>query len=167
MVGVRTRGRDDATDNDGGEVPEALTWDALISAAVGGLIASGVLGALLWGGFKAKLTTELSSVFVKRDTLVKDLLAEEVFAKRSEVNEFGGRVTGAISVATMAKDTADSNTNSIIRLQEAQRYWQQFADTLTKIDARLNDHEKAITKATTVLESLADRMDRHEDRLRD
>ena len=121
-----------------------MIWEILIAALVGGLVGGGAISAV---GYRAL-----------KDRLVSDL--KEIFARRDELDNVGSRVNGLVTVATMAKDVGDANSDAIIRLQEGEKYrWEPVLRMLEKMEQRLNAHENAITKATTILDTISRRLD--------
>ena len=82
-----------------------MIWEILIAALVGGLVGGGAISAV---GYRAL-----------KDRLVSDL--KEIFARRDELDNVGSRVNGLVTVATMAKDVGDANSDAIIRLQEGEK----------------------------------------------
>lgn len=126
---------------------------AFVSAILGGLIGGGAIAGLFYRALKDRL----------REDLARD------FASRDDVNGLGGRVTGAISMATMAKTTADANSDRLTRLEEAANVERQaLSRTLSRIDKTLEDldgrqrqAQSEITRTVTLLDALERRMDRH------
>ena len=119
-------------------------WEITAAALFGGLLGGGAISAVAYRALK--------------DRLISDL--EKHFPSRSELDGLGSRLNGLVTVATMAKDTADSNSDSIIRLQEGEKYrWEPMVRALEKMEQRLNSHEIAITKATSILDEITRRID--------
>jgi hypothetical protein len=84
-----------------------------------------------------------------------------VFATQKDLDGLGGKVTGAISLSTMLRDVADANSASIIRLQESEKHrWEPVIKFIERADKRMDQHENAITKVTTVLDEITRRIDR-------
>lgn len=128
-------------------------------------VATWLLSSLLGGGVVAT-----AGYAVLRDKIQKDF--QEIFAKRSEVlqartelqndiNRVGSKVTGAVSVASMAKDTADANSDAIIRLQEAEKH---IAVSLDRMNERLDKADQRGEKHTAMLDEITRRLDRNEER---
>jgi hypothetical protein len=126
----------------------------LVAAILGGLIGGGAIAGLFYRALKDRLREDLT----------------EAFATREEMNGLGGRVTGATSLATMAKSTADANSDRLTRL-EAQGTEQASAlsHTLSRIDKRLDDYEgwqrtmqSEVTRTVALLSAIEKRMDRHD-----
>jgi hypothetical protein len=94
-----------------------------------------------------------------KEKLIKDFLP--IFAKRSELDAVGGKVTGVISMATMARERADSNADAIIRLQEGEKHrWEPVLKALDRINGRLDAGEKRDERHATMLDQLERRLDR-------
>lgn len=133
---------------------QPVTWEAVVAALIGGVLGGGSIAAIGYRALKDRLAGDLERTFVR------------VFASRDDVNALGGRVNGLVTVATMAKDTSDANSDAIIRLQEGEKYrWEPMLRLLEKMEARLNSHEQQITKTTTILDAITRRLDIvHKDR---
>lgn len=85
----------------------------------------------------------------------------KTFASKADLDGVGGRVTGAISMATMAKDTADANNDRLIRLEEGEKHrWEPMLSALERINARLDAGEKRDERHATMLDQLERRLDR-------
>ncbi len=90
------------------------------------------------------------------------------FATREDLDGYGSRVNALESVAVMAKDTADSNTDRIIRLEEAASNERgiltaalvRIDKTLTDIDERHRQQQNEITRTVTLLGEIEKRLDR-------
>lgn len=133
------------------EEAAATVGAALIAALIGSVIGGGAVARLLYRGAK--------------DQLIEDML--KIFAKRSELDAVGGKVTGAISVATMAKDRADANADAIIRLQEADKHrWEPVALALDRLGERLDRADQRGERHAALLDEITRRLDRHDNRKR-
>lgn len=122
-----------------------------LSALLGGLIGGGAFAGLFYRALKDRLIEDLS----------------KIFARRSEVNDLGGKVTASVSMATMAKDRADANADSIIRLQSSEEHrWAPMAKALDRLSRRLDESEKRAERHTALLDEITRRMDRHDNHSR-
>ena len=65
---------------------------------------------------------------------------------------------GEQRAAVTERRTTD-NRDDIVRLQAQ---WQPLAQIMERIDERLNRHQELITKTATLLDTIANRMDRNE-----
>lgn len=96
--------------------------------------------------------------------LLKDRL-RNTFATTEDLDAVGGKVTGAISMASMAKDTADANAANIIRLQEGERHrWEPVLRHMERTDKRMDKHEQLLTRLTTMMDEISKRFDRFDGR---
>lgn len=128
-----------------------MEWGEVMSIAlaaiIGGVIGGGGIAGLGYLALKAKLINDLSSTF----------------ASTNDVNNLGGRITGAINLATMAKDTADTNRDALIRLQASEEHkWPPLAKLIDKVDHRLDQTEANMIRMTSTLEEVVRRLDRHD-----
>lgn len=127
----------------------ATVGASLIAALIGSVLGGGAVARLLYRGHK--------------DQLVQDLRL--VFATITDVDAVGGKVTGAVSVATGARERADTNADAIIRLQEAERHrWEPVLRYMERADKRMDKHEQILTRLTTMMDEVAKRLDRHDGR---
>lgn len=132
----------------------------LLSSLTGG----GIVGVIGYLALKDKLTRDLIPIFAKRSEVFGSN-GSPIFAEVSDLDAVGGKVTGAISMASMAKDRADANADAIIRLQEGEKHrWEPVLSALERINTRLDAGEKRDERHATMLDQLERRMDRDNDR---
>lgn len=132
----------------------------LVAAIIGGLISGGGIAALGYRGLLQKITVDLGPTFA---TVAR---AEGI---EKDVNNVGTRVNALETVAIMAKDTADQNSDRIIRLEEAtnaertalSRTLVRMDETLRDMDRRAQQQQTEITRTVTLISELEKRMDRH------
>lgn len=122
--------------------------------ATAATVGAWLLSSLLGGGIVATI-----GYLALKDKLIRDL--KPIFAKRSELDAVGGKVTGVLSVATGARERADANADAIIRLQEGEKHrWEPILKALDRINDRLDAGEKRDERHATMLDQLERRLDR-------
>ena len=131
----------------------------LLSSLTGG----GIVGVIGYLALKDKIIRDLKPIFAKRSEVFESP-GVPVFAKVSDLDAVGGKVTGAISMATLARDRADSNADAIIRLQEGEKHrWEPVLKALDRINDRLDAGEKRDERHAVLIDQLERRMARSED----
>lgn len=130
----------------------SVSGEAILSALLGSLLGGGAIGTVGYLALQAKLAKDLGGTF----------------ASIADLNGLGERVTAASSVAIMAKDTADQNSDRLVRLEESSaaeraaisRTLQRIDKTLEDIDTRQRKDRSAIDKTAALLDEVQRRLDR-------
>lgn len=131
----------------------------MFSAVLGSVIGGGAVGTVGYLALRAKLAADLSGTFASTAALA---------AVASDLNHVVGRVTGAISMASMTKDTADQNSDRLTRLEEQStaergafsRTLTRIDQTLVAIDSRQRDDRSQIDRTASLLDEIQRRLER-------
>jgi hypothetical protein len=121
-------------------------------AVIGGLIGGGSLATIFYIALRSKLVDDMRSTF----------------ALRTDVDGVGSRVNALETVAIMAKDTADQNSDRLLRIEAAGgEHSTSLSRTLTRIDERLNEMDtrqrndrSLIDQTAALLAEVSRRLDR-------
>lgn len=135
--------------------------------ATAATVGAWLLSSLLGGGVVATV-----GYLALKEKLTRDLATD--FAKNADLNNLGSRVNGLETVAVMARDAADGNTDRLTRLEQAvateqnalSRTLTRMDKTLEDIDTRQRDDRSKIDRTVALLDALEKRIDRHDNRRR-
>src|SRR5688572_17596906 len=135
-----------------------MSFDAfaerIIIAIAGGLIGGGAIAGVFYRALKDRLRDDLS----------------KTFASIHDVNGVGSRLNALETVTIMARDNADQNSDSLIRLDEGmQADRRMLTETLTRINVKLDEMDRAqradrrdLDRTVALLDALEKRVDRRE-----